>query len=92
MTEGTRFEKRDWAAAAAFFLVTLGLRLPFRSQYAYYWDTAQFALAVRGFSVALHHPHPPGYLLYVMLARLVNRLAGDPHASLVWLSVMASRC
>ena len=32
-------------------------------------------------------PQAPGYFLYIMLGRLVNSFVGDPHASLVWISV-----
>ena len=46
-------------------------------------------LAIREYNVALSQPHAPGYFLYVMLGRIVNVFVGDPHASLVWISVMA---
>ena len=42
----------------------------------YNWDAVQFALALREFDVAKHQPHPPGYLLYVGLGRLLNMPAG----------------
>ncbi len=69
-------------------VVAFALRVPFRSQYAYHWDGAQFALAIQAYNVALSQPHAPGYFLYVMLGRLVNFAVGDPHASLVWLDVL----
>ncbi len=34
------------------------------------WDEAQFVSAVRDYDVALHHPHPPGYPLFIACARL----------------------
>jgi hypothetical protein len=55
----------------------------------YHWDSAEFALAVTRYDVRLSEPHAPGYFLYVMLGRLVNFVVGDPHASLVWISVLA---
>jgi hypothetical protein len=78
----------DYWVALALFLVALALRLPFRSQMAYHWDSAEFALAIREYNVALSQPHAPGYFLYVMIGRLVNWFLGDPHASLVWMSVL----
>jgi hypothetical protein len=71
------------------FLAAVALDIPFRSQFAYQWDSAEFTLAIREYNVALSQPHAPGYFLYVMLGRLVNCVVGDPHASLVWLSVLA---
>src|SRR6266446_3102013 len=83
-----KFDRNDWVTVAAFFLGSLALRVPFRSEYAYHWDSAEFALAIREYNVALSQPHAPGYFLYVMAGRLMNLLIGDPHASLVWLSVL----
>lgn len=80
---------RAWPAAVAIFAAALLLRLPFRSHYAYHWDSAQFALAVEQFDLRAGIPHAPGFLLYIALGQLVNHLLGDPHASLVWISVVA---
>ncbi len=82
------FLRRDWGGAALIFLVAVALDIPFRSQFAYQWDSAEFTLAIREYNVALSQPHAPGYFLYVMMGRLVNCFVGDPHASLVWLSVL----
>ena len=82
------FERRDWVAAGALFVAGMVLAVPFRSHLAYHWDSAEFALAIREYNVALSQPHAPGYFLYVMLGKLVNLLVGDPHSSLVWISVI----
>jgi hypothetical protein len=84
----TGLARRDGNIAIVLFLVALATRVPFHSQFAYHWDSAQFALAIRHFDIRLSQPHAPGYFLYVMLGRLVSHLIGDPHASLVWISVM----
>lgn len=34
------------------------------------WDEALFILGLRDYNVALHHPHPPGYPLYIGAAKL----------------------
>jgi dolichyl-phosphate-mannose-protein mannosyltransferase len=88
MRTETKFDRRDWMTAFGFFLATLALCVPFRSEYAYHWDSAEFALAIRQYNVLLSQPHAPGYFLYVMMGRLMNLLIGDPHASLVWLSLL----
>src|ERR1039457_4707748 len=84
----SRSEGRDWLIAALFGAVSLALRVPFRSRFAYHWDSAQFVLAINEYDIRLSQPHAPGYFLYIMLGRLVNGLVGDPHASLVWISVV----
>jgi hypothetical protein len=88
MQRRDRFSGQDWTVAATMFLVSVALRIPFRSQLVYHWDGAQLALAIREYNVALNQPHAPGYFLYVMLGRLVNLFVRDPHSSLVWLSVV----
>jgi Dolichyl-phosphate-mannose-protein mannosyltransferase len=40
-------------------------------------DDCNLALAVEHFDVRMHQPHPPGYLGYVLLLRLVRALSGD---------------
>ena len=84
----TLFTRGDFAGALSFFVLAILLRIPFRSHFAYHWDSAQFALAIRQFDIRLSQPHAPGYFLYVMLGRLVTCFVGDPHASLVWVSVI----
>src|SRR5712691_1042415 len=71
-------------------LVTLGSRWPYRARMLYNWDAVQFALALYEFDVAKHQPHPPGYLLYVLLGRLLNAWLGDPTFAYVGLAMLFS--
>ncbi len=87
MTEADRFDRRDWLTAAVLFGISLAMRVPFRSRLAYHWDSAQFALAIVHYNISLGLPHIPGFFLYVMLGRVVNLFVGEPHTSLVWLSI-----
>jgi hypothetical protein len=91
---GSKQELRggDVVMAALFFAAAVALRVPFRSQLAYHWDSAQFALAVGEYNIQISQPHAPGFYLYVALGRLVNFFVGEPHAALVWLSVIAGAC
>jgi hypothetical protein len=50
----------------------------------------QFALALNEYDVLKHQPHPPGYILYVVLGRIVNVWLHDPTASYVALAVAFS--
>ncbi len=50
----------------------------------YAFDSANYALAVRDYyNVAFHHPHPPGYPLYVFFARAVDVLVHDANRALI---------
>jgi hypothetical protein len=49
-----------------------------------------FAYAMREFSVAKEQPHPPGYIVYVWLCRVVDLLFHDAQVTMVWISIIAS--
>jgi hypothetical protein len=70
--------------------LTLMSRWPYRARMLYNWDAVQFALALREFDIAKHQPHPPGYLLYVALGRLLNIPLGDPNLAYVALAMVFS--
>jgi hypothetical protein len=53
-------------------------------------DSIQFALGVERFNLAAHHPHPPGYPLYIALLRLLTRLGIDSLDGMVALAILAS--
>jgi hypothetical protein len=82
-------KQRDWAVATGLFIAAIALAVPFRSRIPFHWDSAEFAIAVTHYDVRLSQPHAPGYFLYVMLGKLLNCIVGNPHASLVWISVVA---
>jgi hypothetical protein len=80
----------DLALAAGLAVVTLFSRWPYRARMLYNWDAVQFALALHEFDVAKHQPHPPGYLLYVALGRVLNAWLGDPTLVYVALAMLFS--
>jgi hypothetical protein len=80
----------DLTLATGLALVTVLSRLPYRARMLYDWDAVQFALALREFDVTKHQPHPPGYILYVALGRLVNAWLDDPTGTYVLLAVVFS--
>lgn len=46
------------------------------------WDEGLFILGVRDFDVARYHPHPPGYPLFILAAKLVHTIVGSEFRSL----------
>ena len=85
-----RLDRLDLLFAGALAALTVLSRLPYRARMLYNWDAVQFALALREYDVVKHQPHPPGYILYVGLGRLVNAWVGDPTAAYVTLAVAFS--
>lgn len=75
-----------WAATAA----VVAVRLATAPRSLWEHDEGLFALAVQRFDPLAHHPHPPGYPLYVGLGKLLAPLAGDPFLALVALSVLSA--
>jgi hypothetical protein len=80
-------DRWDLAFASALSVLTVLSRLPYRATTLYNWDSVQFALALNEYDVVKHQPHPPGYILYVVLGRLVNAWLQDPTAAYVLLAV-----
>jgi Dolichyl-phosphate-mannose-protein mannosyltransferase len=82
--------RTDLALALLLAAVTALSRAPLRARVLPSWDAVQFALALGEYDVVKHQPHPPGYILYVTLTRLINAATGDAAASLTGLAVAAS--
>jgi hypothetical protein len=49
-------------------------RWPAVSRTLWDWDEALFALAVRHYDVVAHHPHPPGFPLFIAAAKALHAL------------------
>ena len=65
-------------------------RWPFRSEYLFSWDSANYALAMERIDIAAHRPHPPGYLGYVVMARGLEPFLKDANAALVAWNIIAT--
>jgi hypothetical protein len=77
-------------AVSVLFLVTHAACLP--STFADL-DAINFALGVRDFDVAQHQPHPPGYPLFIAVAKVSTAVAaglGIPDASVRGLAVVSA--
>ncbi len=63
-------------ALAALALVFALAHVPFLANSLEDIDSVNFALGVRDFNVAEHRPHPPGYPLYIAIAKVSTAIAG----------------
>jgi hypothetical protein len=53
------------------------------------WDEALFVLGMRHYDVALHHPHPPGFPVYIALGHLMRLVIPDDFRALQALNLIA---
>jgi hypothetical protein len=57
------------------------------------WDEALFSLALHDYNVAAHHPHPPGFPLYIGLGRFLRAFViHDDFRALRTIQLLASMC
>lgn len=54
------------------------------------WDEFLFMVSLDHYDVARHHPHPPGFPLYIATAKVLHALGFDSFRSLQVISVLAS--
>jgi len=77
------------AVAAALALAFLGLHLPYTARSLEDVDSINFALGIRDYDVAEHQPHPPGYPVFMLLAKTVNAAIGSEVLTLSLLGIVA---
>jgi len=53
------------------------------------WDEALFCLGMRAYDVGLHHPHPPGFPVFIAIARIVRLALRDDFRSLQAVSLIS---
>ncbi len=83
----TEAARAFWIAAVAAAAGLLALVAATAPLTFWEYDEFLFAGAVERFEPLLHHPHPPGYPVFVGLGKLANVFLHDPFASLVVVSV-----
>ncbi|HUP58820.1 MAG TPA: hypothetical protein VNA69_00220 [Thermoanaerobaculia bacterium] len=75
----TPTQKRIFIALAVLIALTRFLAI---AEALFDWDEALFILGVREYDVVQHHPHPPGYPLYIAAAKAIHLLGVPEFRSL----------
>lgn len=80
---------RQRVAFLALALVWLALRVPqFDDRFSFDWDSSQYARAITEFNIFKHQPQPPGYLLWVLGARVLHSFTAGPMLSQILLAFL----
>lgn len=83
----TRVQKTLFAVLATGIALS---RIPALSLTLHDWDETLFALAVREYDVKPHHPHPPGYPLFIALGKLARLFTATEFHALQAVATIAS--
>jgi len=77
------------ASVLVLALVFLALHLPYLPASLEDLDSVNFALGVRDFDVAHHQPHPPGYPVFILLAKAARVVTASEARALALVSILA---
>ena len=84
--------RREKQLVLAISLVIALTRLMALSRSMWDWDEGLFAMSLHDYNVSAHHPHPPGFPLYVAAGRLVRLVVHDDFRALRSVELLASMC
>jgi hypothetical protein len=74
-----------WVVAA----VAAVSRFAAMARSAWDWDEMLFSLGMREYDVTSHHPHPPGFPLYIAAAKIVRLVADSDFRALQSINLLA---
>jgi hypothetical protein len=81
-------DRVDALVATVLALGSLAVLVQARARYLNTTDSFLFALGTQDYDFSRAHPHPPGYPIFVFLARIALVFVGEENAALVWISVL----
>ncbi|MEO6725006.1 MAG: glycosyltransferase family 39 protein, partial [Blastocatellia bacterium] len=73
----------DWKIALGLALLCVLTRAMAIPASFWEWDDMNFARALTRYDLVAHNPHPPGFPVFIALAKVVFAVLGDEHRSLV---------
>src|SRR5437763_15969338 len=87
---GDPMTRREWQLVILLTIAVALTRLLAISHSMWDWDETLFCIALHQFDVAEHHPHPPGFPLYVGLGRLMRLLIHDDFRALRAIGILSA--
>jgi hypothetical protein len=81
--------RRQRSIAIALAVVCALSRFASMARSLWDWDETLLCLGMRAYNVAQHHPHPPGFPVFIGLAKLVRVVLHDDFRSLQAVSLIA---
>jgi hypothetical protein len=81
--------RRETLIVSMAMLITAATRLWGLARTPWDWDEILFSLALRHYDVALHHPHPPGFPLFIAAAKLFRAVGLSDFRSLQAVNLVA---
>jgi len=71
-------------------IVCAASRLPAISRTLWDWDEALFCIGMRSYDVTSHHPHPPGFPVYIALGKFVRLFVHNDFRALQTVNVVCA--
>jgi len=82
--------QRQRVAFRALTLICAASRIPAISKSLWDWDEALFCLGMRSYDVSSHHPHPPGFPVYIAFGRFVRLFVHNDFRALQTINLIAA--
>jgi hypothetical protein len=89
-TEPEPITARQRAIVIVVALVCAASRFLALARSVWDWDEALFAMALRDYDVTFHHPHPPGFPVFIALARMARLVVPDDFRALQAVNLIAA--
>jgi hypothetical protein len=80
--EASRRARDDKRAFFALWALTALSRFAAIAKSPWDWDEVEFMRGVCAYDVSLHAPHPPGYPVFIFIAKLIRPIAGSDFRAL----------
>ena len=82
--------RRQWTIFWVLALLCAVTRFAAMARSIWGWDEALFCLGMRAYDVTSHHPHPPGFPLFMAMARVARAITASDFRALQSVSLTAA--